>query len=109
MVPACGYVGSTITSLILLTFTFIFFALEAAIMALALRLYLDWPIVWCYIASAIVIVPLVPGITLISRIADLVGAVMVLSSSLPYVAIAIRDPGPFAPCGLSGYLGKQRV
>ena len=63
-----GYVGSTITSLIYAAFTFIFFALEAAIMALALRLYLDWPIVWCYIASAIVIVPLVlRGITLPSR------------------------------------------
>jgi cytosine/uracil/thiamine/allantoin permease len=34
-----GYLGSTITSLIYASFTFIFFALEAAIMATALQLY----------------------------------------------------------------------
>ena len=48
-----GYVGSTITSLIYAAFTFIFFALEAAIMALALKLYLDWPISICYVLSAL--------------------------------------------------------
>ncbi|MCB2069898.1 MAG: hybrid sensor histidine kinase/response regulator, partial [Ottowia sp.] len=36
-----GYIGSTITSLIYATFTFIFFALEAAVMAYALELALD--------------------------------------------------------------------
>ncbi|MDP1363095.1 allantoin permease, partial [Klebsiella variicola] len=39
-----GYLGSTITSLIYAVFTFIFFALEAAIMALALQLVVDWPL-----------------------------------------------------------------
>ena len=42
-----GYIGSTITSLIYASFTFLFFALEAAIMALALELYFSirsrWP------------------------------------------------------------------
>jgi len=33
-----GYIGSTVTSLIYASFTFIFFALEAAILALALEL-----------------------------------------------------------------------
>ena len=35
-----GYIGSTITSLIYASFTFLFFALEATIMALALKLVL---------------------------------------------------------------------
>src|SRR3989344_2185105 len=39
-----GYLGSTITSLIYAVFTFIFFALEAAIMALALQMVVDWPL-----------------------------------------------------------------
>ena len=38
-----GYIGSTITSLIYASFTFIFFALEAAIMAYALELALRHP------------------------------------------------------------------
>jgi purine-cytosine permease-like protein len=64
-----GYLGSTITSLIYASFTFIFFALEAAIMALALQMYLDIPIAWCYVISALLIVPMVVrGITLISRL-----------------------------------------
>jgi hypothetical protein len=38
-----GYIGSTITSLIYASFTFIFFALEAAVMAYALELALGIP------------------------------------------------------------------
>ena len=39
-----GYIGSTITSLIYASFTFIFFALEAAIMAQAIQLYFHIPL-----------------------------------------------------------------
>ena len=64
-----GYLGSTITSLVYAGFTFIFFALEAAIMALALQMVVDLPLVWCYAISAVVVIPLVThGITLISRL-----------------------------------------
>src|ERR1044071_4284176 len=38
-----GYMGSTLTSLIYASFTFIFFALEAAVMAYALELGFDLP------------------------------------------------------------------
>jgi len=41
-----GYIGSTITSLIYASFTFIFFALEAAIMAMALDLLFNIPLAW---------------------------------------------------------------
>src|SRR5690606_7252243 len=44
-----GYIGSTITSLIYASFTFIFFALEAAVMAYALELALDIPARWGYL------------------------------------------------------------
>ncbi|WP_299967912.1 ATP-binding protein [uncultured Roseobacter sp.] len=54
-----GYIGSTITSLIYATFTFIFFALEAAILALALEYCLGIPLVLGYLISAVVVIPLV--------------------------------------------------
>lgn len=63
-----GYLGSTITSLIYASFTFIFFALEAAIMAMALLLWLDIPLSFGYAISALVVIPLAShGITNISR------------------------------------------
>ncbi|MEA1919971.1 MAG: histidine kinase, partial [Campylobacterota bacterium] len=64
-----GYVGSTITSLIYASFSFIFFALEAAIMAQALELYFGLPLAWGYLLSSIIIIPLVfYGITLINKL-----------------------------------------
>jgi len=63
-----GYIGSTITSLIYASFTFIFFALEAAIMAMALEILLGIPLSLGYLVSALMVIPLVThGITLISR------------------------------------------
>ncbi|MFT7561096.1 MAG: signal transduction histidine kinase/DNA-binding NarL/FixJ family response regulator [Flavobacteriales bacterium] len=63
-----GYIGSTITSLIYASFTFIFFALEAAIMAKALELLLNTPLFIGYIISSLVVIPLsFYGITFISR------------------------------------------
>ncbi len=63
-----GYIGSTITSLIYASFTFIFFALEAAIMASALELLFGLPLSIGYLVSSLMVIPLVThGITLISR------------------------------------------
>ena len=54
-----GYIGSTLTSLIYASFTFIFFALEAAVMAYALELALGIPPAWGYLVCALVVIPLV--------------------------------------------------
>jgi signal transduction histidine kinase/FixJ family two-component response regulator/purine-cytosine permease-like protein len=63
-----GYIGSTIASLIYASFTFIFFALEAAVMAMALQILFDLPLSICYLISAVAVIPLVThGITYISR------------------------------------------
>jgi len=63
-----GYIGSTVSSLIYASFTFIFFALEAAIMSMALQLMFGIPLAWAYIISALAVIPLVThGITRISR------------------------------------------
>jgi len=63
-----GYIGSTIASLIYASFTFIFFALEASIMSMALQILFGLPLSLCYIISALLVLPLVThGITYISR------------------------------------------
>ncbi|SNR83459.1 hybrid sensor histidine kinase/response regulator [Puniceibacterium sediminis] len=54
-----GYIGSTLTSLIYASFTFIFFALEAAILALAVEFTLGVPLVVGYLLSSLVVIPLV--------------------------------------------------
>ena len=54
-----GYIGSTISSLVYASFTFIFFALEAAIMASALELLFNVPISIAYFISAFIVIPLV--------------------------------------------------
>ncbi len=63
-----GYIGSTVTSLIYASFTFIFMALEAAIMASAMDILFSVPLWLGYLISALIVIPLVThGITLISR------------------------------------------
>ena len=60
-----GYIGSTITSLIYASFTFLFFAIEAAIMSLALEMCFGIPLFVGYVISSLVVIPLVThGITL---------------------------------------------
>ena len=99
-----GYLGSTITSLIYASFTFIFFALEAAIMALALQIYFGIPMAWCYVISALLIVPMVVrGITLISRLQMWTQPVWGVLLLLPYLAVLWKEPRAFADfTGLSG-------
>ena len=63
-----GYLGSTVTSLIYASFTFIFFAIEAAILAMALQALFGIPLALGYVICAVAVVPVVThGITAISR------------------------------------------
>jgi signal transduction histidine kinase/FixJ family two-component response regulator len=63
-----GYLGSTVTSLIYASFTFIFFAIEAAILASALHALLGIPLSVGYFLCAVAVIPIVMrGITTISR------------------------------------------
>ena len=92
-----GYLGSTLTSLVYASFTFIYFALEAAILALALQMALDWPLPLCYLISSLGVVPLVMhGITLISRLQLWTQPVWMALLVLPYVAVAVQQPERFA-------------
>ncbi|WP_372835440.1 cytosine permease, partial [Pontibacterium sp.] len=63
-----GYLGSTITSLIYASFTFIFFAIESAILASALHALLGVPLFLGYVICAVAVIPIVThGITAISK------------------------------------------
>lgn len=99
-----GYLGSTVTSLIYASFTFIFFALEASIMALALQLVLDWPLVWCYVLSSLVIIPMVlHGITFISRLQTWTQPLWVVLLLWPFAWFALAQPDFYVQfTGLSG-------
>lgn len=54
-----GYYGSVITSVIFASFTFIFFALEGAIMAQGLKMGLGVPLWIGYLISSVMVIPLV--------------------------------------------------
>ncbi len=88
-----GYLGSTLTSLIYASFTFIFFALEAAIMALALQMVFGWPLPVCYVLASLVIIPLVThGITLISRLQLWTQPLWAVLWVLPFAWVAWNRP-----------------
>jgi signal transduction histidine kinase/CheY-like chemotaxis protein len=89
-----GYLGSTITSLIYASFTFLLFAIEAAIMAQALHLYLDVPMTPAYLFSALIVLPLVGrGITLLNRLQSWTQPLWLLLLALPYIFVLWKDPG----------------
>ena len=100
-----GYLGSTLTSLIYASFTFIFFALEAAILALALQMYFDWSLAVCYLVSSIVIIPLVMrGITMISALQLWTQPIWLTLFVLPFVAVLWKNPQAYAD--FTGLVGR---
>jgi len=88
-----GYFGSTITSLIYASYTIIFFAIEAAIMAKALQLGLGMPVSIGYLLSSIIIIPLVfYGITLINGLQLYTQPIWIGLTILPFVYIVANHP-----------------
>jgi signal transduction histidine kinase/DNA-binding NarL/FixJ family response regulator len=101
-----GYIGSTITSLIYASFTFLLFAIEASIMSTALMLLFDIPIWIAHLISALVVIPIaLYGISLISRFQMLTQPVWLLLQILPLAYIAWRNPAEVA--GWTHFTGAQ--
>jgi len=87
-----GYIGSTITSLIYASFTFLFFAIEAAIMSVALELCFGVPLALGYLISSIVVIPLVThGITLISRFQRWTQAAWLVLHAVPFIFVIAKS------------------
>ncbi|MFK7859371.1 MAG: ATP-binding protein [Granulosicoccus sp.] len=90
-----GYLGSTITSLIYAGFTFIYFALEAAIMATALQVCFGIPLSVGYLLSSIVVIPIVVyGITMISHLQRVTQHLWLLMQMAPFVFLAWQSVCP---------------
>jgi signal transduction histidine kinase/purine-cytosine permease-like protein len=101
-----GYIGSTLTSLIYASFTFIFFALEAAVMAYALELALGVPPRWGYLICALVVIPLVThGVSTISRLQIWTQPLWLVMLVVPFAFVLVRDPGAFS--GVVHYIGEK--
>jgi signal transduction histidine kinase/purine-cytosine permease-like protein/FixJ family two-component response regulator len=101
-----GYLGSTITSLIYASFTFIFFALEAAVMAYALELAFDIPPAWGYVICSLVVIPLVShGVTAISRLQVWTQPLWLALLVTPLAWVLLKNPGELA--GLGAYAGAS--
>ena len=89
-----GYIGSTITSLIYASFTFIFFAIETAIWAQALHLAIGLDLALGYLLCSLVILPVVFfGVTAINKLQAWTQPLWVLMLVLPLGFVLARDPG----------------
>ena len=101
-----GYIGSTITSLIYATFTFIFFALEASIMAQAIEMEWGLPLAWGYVLCSVLIVPLViHGVTLIGRVQAWTQPLWAVMMVMPFIAVLMKEPD--LPSRLMQFTGGQ--
>jgi PAS domain S-box-containing protein len=88
-----GYLGSTVTSLIYASFCFIFFALEAAIMAQAINLYFGLPLSIGYVFCSLIIIPVVYyGMTAISRLQMVTQPIWLILMILPFVMVLMKNP-----------------
>jgi signal transduction histidine kinase/CheY-like chemotaxis protein/purine-cytosine permease-like protein len=99
-----GYIGSTITSLIYASFTFIFFGIEAVIVASMLQTFFNIPLWLGYILCAAAVLPLVThGITLISRFQLWTQPVWLVLNLVALSAVLAAHPDWVA--GWTGYEG----
>jgi purine-cytosine permease-like protein len=92
-----GYLGSTITSLIYASFTFIFFALEGSIMAQAFNRGFGIPLWLGYLLGALIILPLVTfGMTLLSKLQVWTQPIWLILMFSPFIAILFKDPSAYS-------------
>jgi hypothetical protein len=104
-----GYLGSTITSLIYASFTFLFFAIEAAIMSLAFEMCFGIPLFLGYVLSSLIVIPLVThGITFISRFQFWTQPAWIVLHLIPFCFIAATDSASFERWRISPGLPAPR-
>ncbi len=101
-----GYMGSTITSLIYASFTFLLFAIEASIMSMALRMLFDIPLGFAHLISSLVVIPIaIYGFSLISKMQLITQPIWLLLQFIPIIYIAWQSPADVT--AWTGYSGKQ--
>lgn len=101
-----GYLGSTITSVIYASFTFIFFALEGSVMSQAMNIFFGVPLAAAYAISTLIIIPLVVfGMTLLSVLQKWTQPIWITLLVVPVVAVLIKDPSSVA--AWTSFTGKS--
>jgi signal transduction histidine kinase/purine-cytosine permease-like protein/DNA-binding NarL/FixJ family response regulator len=92
-----GYMGSTVTSLIYASFTFLLFSIEASIMSVALNLVFGIPMWIAHICSSLVVIPIaLYGISLISRMQIVTQPIWLVLQFVPIAVIAWKHPADIA-------------
>ena len=103
-----GYMGSTITSLIYASFTFLLFAIEASIMSMALHMLLDVPLAVAHLVSSLIVIPIaLYGISFISRMQLATQPLWLLLQFGPLLYLALSNPARLSEwTQFSGTLGS---
>lgn len=85
-----GYLGSTITSLIYASFTFVLFSIEASIMSVALDMVFGIPLWVAHIISSLIVIPFAAyGIRMISKMQLATQPIWLVLQLAPLIYIAI--------------------
>jgi signal transduction histidine kinase/CheY-like chemotaxis protein len=101
-----GYLGSTITSAVYASFTFILFAIEAVILSAALNLCFGLPLPIGHVISALVIVPIAAyGFRRISQVQNWTQPIWLILQLAPLAYVATR--GDAALHRWTGYDGQS--
>jgi signal transduction histidine kinase len=91
-----GYIGSTITSLIYASFTFILFAVEATIMSQALVMVMGIPIAYAHLVSALIVLPIAGlGIRVISKMQLLTQPIWLVLQFAPLLYLILSGSDVF--------------
>ena len=106
-----GYLGSTITSLIYASFTFVLFAIEASIMSMALKMVFGIPLPIAHIISSMVVIPIAAyGIRYISRMQLATQPIWLVLQIAPLAYIALRGGSHLGDwTHFTGALGAART
>jgi signal transduction histidine kinase/CheY-like chemotaxis protein len=92
-----GYLGSTLTSLIYASFTFLLFSIEASILSDALHWLFNIPLALAHVLSSLVVIPIaIYGISLISRMQLLTQPIWLALQFIPVIYVAWKQPADVA-------------
>ncbi|HEX2789491.1 MAG TPA: ATP-binding protein [Steroidobacteraceae bacterium] len=92
-----GYLGSTVTSLIYASFTFLLFSIEASILSVALQMLFHIPLALAHVISSLVVIPIaVYGISMISRMQLATQPIWLALQFLPIIYILFKNPADVA-------------
>ncbi|WP_203182264.1 purine-cytosine permease family protein [Streptomyces pratensis] len=101
-----GYFGSTLTSLIYASFTFIFFALEGSIMAQAMHQAVGLPVEAGYLVTTLIVIPIVfRGMGALAKVQAWTQPVWIIGMVLPFIVLAVEAPGSWG--AFSSFTGTE--